>query len=327
MSDMNLYLGDIPRRLRRAIFENDLPLVKRILEANPAYLQNPDLSDKSNTSLHLAAQKGYVEIAVCPFLSMISDDILTNCKEHLISLGHDFSEPPGDFMYLYSTRSQGTSYNTDGQTPLHLAASFSHNAVVERLCEYFPHLINRPAKDGSTALHLASRAHPTPSALSSTFASRISTKAAEDTSTIETLLARDADVHAQDNKGNTCLHYASAWGNLKAVRVLIQSGADPLAKNKDGWTPEYYSVTVQAEVYYRNLVAEWERRRAEDEIRMKESRARSAAGVRLVEADDNDSSEVSWEDARERADSGGSRRTNDSNSGLGLTIVGREAWR
>jgi ankyrin repeat protein len=80
MSDMNLDLGDIPRRLRRAIIENDLPLVKRILEANPAYLQNPDLSDKSNTSLHLAAQKGYVEIAVGPFLSMISDDILTNCK-------------------------------------------------------------------------------------------------------------------------------------------------------------------------------------------------------------------------------------------------------
>lgn len=230
-------------------------------------------------------------------------------------------------MYLYSTRSQGTSYNTDGHTPLHLAASYSHNAVVERLCEYFPSIINRSAKDGSTALHLASRAHPTPSSASSTFATRISTKPAEDTSTIETLLAHDADVHAQDNKGNTCLHYASAWGNLKAVRVLIQSGADPLAKNKDGWTPEYYSVTVQAEVYYRNLVAEWERRRAEDEIRMKESRARSVAGVRLVEADDNESSELSWEDARERADSGGSRRTNGSNSGLGLTVVSRETWR
>jgi hypothetical protein len=69
---------DVPRRLRRAILQNDLPLVKRILDANPAYLQNPDLSDKSNTSLHLAAQKGYVEIAVCPLLPMISHDILTN---------------------------------------------------------------------------------------------------------------------------------------------------------------------------------------------------------------------------------------------------------
>lgn len=63
--------ADTPRRLRRAILENDLPLVTRILDANPAYLQNPDLSDKSNTSLHLAAQKGYVEIAVRPFLALI----------------------------------------------------------------------------------------------------------------------------------------------------------------------------------------------------------------------------------------------------------------
>ena len=114
---------------------------------------------------------------------------------------------------------------------------------------------------------------------------------------------------------------------MKAVRVLVQSGADPLARNKDGWTPEYYSVTVQAEVYYRNLVAEWERRKAEDEMRMKESRARSAAGVRLVDNDDTESSELSWEDARDRADSGASRRTNGSNSGLGLTMPSRETWK
>ena len=270
-----------------------------------------------------------MEIAVCLLLPVLRQQHAHFRQEHLVSLGHDFSEPPGEFIYLYSTRSQGTSYNTDGHTALHLAASHSHNAVVELLCPYFPYLVNKPAYDGSTPLHLASRAHPTPSAVSSTFATRISTKAAEDTSTVETLIAHYADVHAQDNKGNTCLHYASAWGNLKAVRVLIQNGADPLARNRDGWMPEYYSVTVQAEVYYRNLVAEWERRRAEDEIRMKESRARSAAGVRLVDADadDAESSELSWEDARDRADSGGSRRTNGSNSGLGLSMISRETWK
>ena len=325
--------------MRRAILNNDLPLLKRILDANPTNLQNPDESDKANTSLHLAAQRGYVDIAVrllllppsCRRPAIKACSIkLTGTQEHLISLGHDFAEPPGDFMYLYSTRSQGISYNTDGHTPLHLAASHSQNAVVELLCTHFPHsLVNKPAHDGSTALHLASRAHPTPSAVTSTFSTRISTKAAEDTSTVETLIAHAADVHATDNKGKTCLHYASAWGNLKAVRVLIQNGADPLARNRDGWTPEYYSVTVQAEVYYRHLVAEWERRRAEDEMRIKESRARSAAGVRLVDADadDAESSELSWEDARDRADSGGSRRTNGSNSGLGLGLLSRETWK
>jgi len=293
--------------------QNDLPLVKRVLRVNPAYLQNCDQGDKANTSLHLAAQRGFLEIA-----------------QHLISLGHDCSEPPGEFIYLYSTTNQGPSYNTDGHTPLHLAASHSYNPVVQLLCTSFPHVVNRPDHIGATALHLASRAHPTPSATTSTFATRISTKAAEDTSTIETLLAHDADVHARDTKGNTCLHYASAWGNLKAVRVLIQAGADPLARNNDGWTPEYYSVTVQAEVYYRNLVAEWEKRRAEENVRIREQRARSAAGVRLVTDDDGDESEeLSWEDARDRASSGASRGTTGTtgtNSGLGLGIGRTESW-
>jgi len=305
---------DIPRRLRRAILQNDLPLVKRILKVNPAYLQNPDQTDKSNTSLHLAAQKGFTDIA-----------------EHLISLGHDCSEPPGDFIYLYSTTNQGPSYNTDGQTPLHLAASHSHTPLVKLLSTSFPHLVNRPDKSGAIALHLASRAHPTPSTINSTPAARISTKTAEDTSTVSTLLSHHADIRAHDNKGDTCLHYASAWGNLKAVRLLIQSGADPLARNNDGWTPEYYSVTVQAEVYYRNLVAEWEKRRVEENLRIKEQRARSAAGVRLVPADEGEESEeLSWEDARDRASSGASRETTTSgtntNNGFGLGIDRVDSW-
>lgn len=229
-------------------------------------------------------------------------------------------------MYTYSTTNQGPSYNTDGQTPLHLAASHSHTYVVEVLCTSFPHLVDRPDSSGATALHLAARAHPTPSATTSTFAKRISTKAAEDTSTISLLLTHNAEIEAQDGKGNTCLHYASAWGNLKAVRLLIQNGADPLARNHEGWQPEYYSVTVQAEVYYRNLVAEWEKRRAEENIRMKEVRARSAAGVRLVTADEGEEGEdLRWDDARDRASSGASRGTtgtgtSGASTGLGLSL-------
>jgi uncharacterized protein len=51
--------------LRQAILLNDIALVERILKNNPSYLHNPDFADKSNTSLHLAAQHGREEIAVC----------------------------------------------------------------------------------------------------------------------------------------------------------------------------------------------------------------------------------------------------------------------
>ena len=56
---------DAPRRLRRAILLNDLPLVQRIIRNNPDYLRNPDYEDKSSTNLHLAAKHGFTQIAVC----------------------------------------------------------------------------------------------------------------------------------------------------------------------------------------------------------------------------------------------------------------------
>lgn len=55
---------DASSRLRRAILLNDVLIVKRIVRSNPKLLKNPDFKDKSNTSLHIAAQAGYEEIVV-----------------------------------------------------------------------------------------------------------------------------------------------------------------------------------------------------------------------------------------------------------------------
>lgn len=62
---------DVPARLRRAILQNDVLLVKRIIKNNPVYLENPDFEDGSNTSLHLAAIKGHLDILVCPSIPPI----------------------------------------------------------------------------------------------------------------------------------------------------------------------------------------------------------------------------------------------------------------
>lgn len=68
---------------------------------------------------------------------------------------------------------------------------------------------------------------------------------------------------AYDNNGNTALHHASAAGELKSLRLLLQAGAAPFAQNAYSWTPIAYSSTVAAEVYFKNLVAEFEKRRVE----------------------------------------------------------------
>ncbi|KAI9758251.1 MAG: hypothetical protein M4579_003110 [Chaenotheca gracillima] len=65
-----------------------------------------------------------------------------------------------------------------------------------------------------------------------------------------------ANPNAQDTMGNTALHFASAYGQLKAIRVLLAHGASPTLRNHYSWKPVSYSATVQAEVYFNNLVNE-----------------------------------------------------------------------
>jgi len=303
-------MAKVDLSLRHAILLNDVALVRRLLKHHPQYLHNPDFADKSNTSLHLAAQYGLEEIA-----------------ELLISLGHDSTREVTDWIYSNNGDNLGVSVNTDGQTPLHLAAAYSQAAVVDILCEYFPQTVTRRDHKGQTPLHLASSSQIMSTL--NTFVNRTSkptVRSPEDNSTIEALLAHGADVNAKDDQGNTCLHNASAWGNLKAVRALIQAGADPLRKNTAGWTPEYYSITVQAEVYYRNLVAEWEKRKAEEEIRLNERRIKGGGAVRLV-PQETESDETDSDMGRSRASSAISQHTSDSDTGLGISVRFMDTWK
>lgn len=100
-----------------------------------------------------------------------------------------------------------------------------------------------------------------------------------------------ASVHSRDNHGDTPLHHASAAGSLKALRILLAAGADPMATNSYDWTSLAYSQTVAAEVYFKNLVAEFERRKIEgvrgEQERKEEQMRRRGAGVRLVTGEDD----------------------------------------
>lgn len=92
-----------------------------------------------------------------------------------------------------------------------------------------------------------------------------------------------ADLTQTDADGNTALHHASAAGELKAIRLLLQYGASPLAQNRNRWTPIHYSATAAAELYFKNLVAEFEKRRVEGMRENRDqTRDRQRMGVRLV---------------------------------------------
>ncbi|USW56664.1 Putative polyprenyl synthetase, isoprenoid synthase domain superfamily [Septoria linicola] len=183
----------------------------------------------------------------------------------LISLGHDAGE---------------ISRDSDHNTPLMLAAKHGNYEVGTILAKQFTRCIPYQNKYGMDALALAAQC---PSS----------------TSLIPILLQDEmfpARVDVQDLDGNTPLHHASASGSLKALRILLAAGANPLAKNNYDWTPLAYSQTVAAEVYFKNLIQEVEKRRAEhsraSEELMRKKMAAAAGGLRLVSKHEQEEGDV-----------------------------------
>lgn len=52
-----------------------------------------------------------------------------------------------------------------------------------------------------------------------------------------TLVKAGANVNAKGLEDDTPLHDASVIGNMKLVKMLVERGADPCAKNQKGKTP------------------------------------------------------------------------------------------
>jgi uncharacterized protein len=50
------------------------------------------------------------------------------------------------------------------------------------------------------------------------------------------------DVNAKGFYGNTPLHIAATWGDIGAIKVLIEAGADLNAKGEHGYTPLHEAV-------------------------------------------------------------------------------------
>ncbi|KAH0542814.1 hypothetical protein GP486_008615 [Trichoglossum hirsutum] len=121
-----------------------------------------------------------------------------------------------------------------------VAAAAGHDDIVNLIASRYPAAVSIRNKTGLTALMLAAKSGSS--------------------SSINTLLAHGADPDLSDDAGNTALHYASAHGSLKALRTLVFASTNPMPLNYYSWTPLSYSSTVQAEVYFKNLLAERARR-------------------------------------------------------------------
>ncbi|GLH14711.1 AAEL017480-PA [Gryllus bimaculatus] len=102
-------------------------------------------------------------------------------------------------------------------TPLHRAARKGHAPVVELLLRRGARA-DAEAPHGFTALHMAAFNDPSGRCTA-------------------LLVAAGAHLDRANAFGRTALHYAAEFGNMAAVRVLVEAGASKAAKTNDGKTP------------------------------------------------------------------------------------------
>ncbi|KIY49333.1 ankyrin [Fistulina hepatica ATCC 64428] len=194
---------DTSARLRRAVKENNLFIVRRLLQR--ADIRNPDPDDKRYTSLAWAAVYGHEETF-----------------EFLLSQGHDDEEISKDaddntiLMLLADQRTPTSLYEE------YLAVDSGATLRMSRMYyDRYPHTLDWSNNEGKTALHFAAL------------------KGNEEL--VRMLCDLGADFDLADNKGNTPLHYASAWGHIAIVQLLIERGCQFSARNNDGFTPSDYA--------------------------------------------------------------------------------------
>lgn len=172
-------------------------------------------------------------------------------------------------MYLVEAghEDEGISRNSDRETPLMAAVRHKDGEdMVRLLAARFPRCISWENKEGLDAFQLAAKLGA--DKILSILLSLSPSKA-------ELLSHTSSD-------GNTALHYASAYGNMKAISLLATAGSDPYFKNVGGYTALDYSSTVQAEVYFRGLVVEMEKKKAADSEKAGRRRGGSGPGSGVI---------------------------------------------
>ncbi len=110
------------------------------------------------------------------------------------------------------------SHNTDGWTPLHLAAFFGHPELAQALLDKGAQIDVRSTNSmKNTPLHAAA--------------------AGGKTNLVQILLKRGADVNARQEGGWTALHAAAQAGNRPLVEALLADSADRQARAANNQTP------------------------------------------------------------------------------------------
>ncbi|KAG6854845.1 hypothetical protein C0991_012035 [Blastosporella zonata] len=199
---------DATARLRRAVKENNLFLVRRLIQRTD--MRNIDSSPRRYTSLAWAAVLGHEETF-----------------EFLLTEGHDDTELSRDSdnnTILMLLADHTPALSNPYACVAHDESEDSSGATLRMARLYYdryPDVLDWANTQGKTALHIAA------------------VKGNEEL--VRMFCDLEADIDLPDNKGDTPLHYASSWGHIAVVQLLIERGCQYTARNNEGFTASDYA--------------------------------------------------------------------------------------
>ncbi|KAJ3563370.1 hypothetical protein NP233_g8982 [Leucocoprinus birnbaumii] len=217
---------DPPSRLRRAVKENNLFLVKRLVQRTD--MRNPDPAPRRLTSLAWAALLGHEETFEFLLVSGHDDRELSRDSENntILMILADCGPPP---------KTYGSSVST---LDFNSAALRMARLYYDRYQTTHKDLLDWSNGQGRTALHLSA------------------VKGNEDL--VRMFCDLNADINLSDNQGNTPLHYASAWGHVSIVQLLIERGCNYNSRNNQGFVASDYAYSFSTQEMQKTAEKQYE---------------------------------------------------------------------
>lgn len=203
--------------LLKACWEGEIEMVARCL----ALGTNVDIfNHHGQTPIHLAARKGYIQIVELLILHGALLDVRDFSKCTPL---HDACRE-GHFdtaVMLLKNGAKNNPLNQAAKAPWNYCSDNDRKQVFATL------------KESAAVPSLRQRMQMAESL------SVLGVKCEQ--SVIEEFLSRGSSINDADAQGRTCLHYASATGNVKGVRYLLSLKANPTQTDKTALSPIYYA--------------------------------------------------------------------------------------
>ncbi len=217
---------------------------------------DPNVQDESgNTPLHLASIFRHDEIIGLLIENKADINALNAQGQASLGLAALYGNPEGIKMLL-AGGADTAARDADGNTPLHIAALYRHP---ENLAELLKANADMDAinAEGNTPFYLGIRRPANGKVIANLIGHGVKLNFRDQkgrnallvsvdrnqTEYVGLLVSHGIDINSQDNDGNTVLHLplAKALGNKmfipycqNIVKVLLEEGADPTIRNKEG---------------------------------------------------------------------------------------------